>query len=122
MTVPRTARVAMLSIACVWAPAAVCTITMAAGEDSAALREYYSGNGLLNRGMYELAVGEYRRFLEAHPDHDKAALARYGLAVSLFRMEEFTSAVEQLEALGSPDGFEYQAEALMITGQSRLAL
>ena len=122
MTVPRTARVALLSIACVWAPAGVCTIAMAAGEDSAALREYYSGNGLLNRGMYELAVGEYRRFLEAHPDHDKAALARYGLAVSLFRMEDFTSAVEQLEALGTPDGFEYQAEALMITGQSRLTL
>ena len=91
-------------------------------DEAAILRGYYSGNGLLNRELYELAAVEYGRFLEEHPDHDKAALARYGLAVSLFRMARYQPAVEQLELLGTPDGFEYAAEVLMINGQSRLAL
>ena len=91
-------------------------------DEAAILRSYYSGNGLLNRGLYELAAAEYGRFLDEHPDHDKSPLARYGLAVSLFRMARYQPAVEQLELLGRPANFEYAAEALMISGQSRLAL
>lgn len=94
----------------------------AGNEEAAILRDYYSGNGMLNRGMYDLAAQEYGRFLEQHPDHDKAPLARYGIAVSLFRLARYEAAVEQLDLLGTPAGFEYAAEALMINGQSRLAL
>ena len=28
--------------------------------DAAVLRDYFAGNGLLNRGMYDLAAAEYR--------------------------------------------------------------
>ena len=38
-----------------------------AGETDAGLRDYYSANGLLNRGLYDLAAVEYREFLTAHP-------------------------------------------------------
>src|SRR5690606_26095116 len=54
-----------------------------------ALREFHSANGLLARGMDELAVTEYRKFLEASPNHEKAPTARYGLGVALFRLKRF---------------------------------
>jgi len=93
-----------------------------ATDEAAILRGYYSGNGLLNRGLYDLAAAEYELFLDEHPDHDKSPMARYGLAVSLFRLARYESVVEQLEVLGTPAGFQYAAEALLINGQSRLAL
>ena len=51
--------------------------------DEAILRGYHSGNGLLSRGLHEMAVTEYRKFLAEHSEHDKAGSARYGLAVCL---------------------------------------
>ena len=88
----------------------------AAGDP--ALREYLSANGLLNRGMNELAVGEYRRFLEAHPKHEKAGVARYGLGVALFRMKKYEEAATELRPLLGKKDFEFAAETLLIVGQS----
>ena len=53
-----------------------------ADQTDITVRDYLSGNGLLNRGLYELAATEYRKFLSEHGDHEKAAVARYGLAAS----------------------------------------
>src|SRR5436190_15520790 len=74
--------------------------SVALGQDSQApdpaLRDYLSGNGLLGRGMNELAVQEYRKFLSEHGDHEKAAVARYGLSVALFRLKKFDEAIAEL--------------------------
>lgn len=86
-----------------------------------AQRDYLSGNGLLNRGLNELAATEYRRFLAEHADHAKAPLARYGLAVALFRMGKMPEAAEQLTQLRSIKGFEFAAEVATMTGQCELA-
>ena len=91
-------------------------------SDAAALRDYYSGNGLLNRELYDLAAAEYRKFLESRPDHDKAPHARYGLAVCLVRLDRHDEAVQDLGALADREGFEFAAEVLMLLGQSELAL
>ncbi|MHC4106512.1 MAG: tetratricopeptide repeat protein [Planctomycetota bacterium] len=93
-----------------------------ANEEAAILRAYYSGNGLLNRGMYDLAAAEYRQFLDEHPNHEKAPLAQYGLAVSLFRLNRYGDAVKELGPLRRRARFEYGAEVLMILGQCQLAL
>src|SRR4051812_27276541 len=53
----------------------------APAADESATRAYLAGNGLLSRGMYELAAAEYRKFLAEHADHEKAPQARYGLGV-----------------------------------------
>ncbi|MHC4651102.1 MAG: tetratricopeptide repeat protein [Planctomycetota bacterium] len=90
--------------------------------DAAVLRDYFAGNGLLNRGMYDLAAAEYRTFLEVHPDHAKAPLARYGLGVCLYRLGEHREAVDVLSALDKAPGFEFAVEVLMIRGQCELAL
>ena len=74
--------------------------------DSAVLRSYYAGNGFLNRQNYDLAAAEYRKFLGEHPKHEKAPIARYGLSVSLFRLQKYQEAVPELELLHRVSGFQ----------------
>ena len=90
-------------------------------EDPAATRAYLSANGLLNRGLYDLAVTEYRQFLERHPAHEKSAMARYGLGVSLFRLRQYDAAVAELSRLRSRETFPYAVEVTVVLGQSHLA-
>ncbi len=94
----------------------------AGDAEMSSARSFYAANGLLNRGHYELAVDEYRRFLQASPDHEQAAIARYGLGVSLFRLGRFDEASAELALLQSADGFAYRAEVLTILGQCHLML
>lgn len=92
-----------------------------AAQPDPALRLYLSGNGLLNRGLYDLAAAEYRKFLASHADHEKAAIARYGLAVSLFRLNKLPEAASELAPLLNLADFPYAAEAWTMVGQCRLA-
>lgn len=93
------------------------------GETEAVLlRHYFSGNGLLNREMYDLAATEYRQFLAGHADHDRAPVARYGLAVCLYRLGRHQQSITELNQLRGLLDFEYAAEGLMILGQCHLAL
>lgn len=90
--------------------------------DDSEIRDYLSGNGLLNRGLYDLAAAEYRKFLSEHGKHDKVPVARYGLAVCLFRMKQYEPAIAELNRL-APDGdFQYAAEVQTMLGQGHLAL
>ncbi|MEM7229237.1 MAG: tetratricopeptide repeat protein, partial [Planctomycetota bacterium] len=110
-------RSALIVVVCVMATTAV-----AQDNNDDALRSYYSGNGFLNRELYDLAAREYEAFLDAAPFHEKAVVARYGLAVSLVRLGRHADAVGHLEQLVGVNNFEYAAESLMMLGQSRLAL
>jgi TolA-binding protein len=98
--------------------------TAAADEvnDEAALRSYLSANGLLNRGLYDLAEQEYRRFLQEHGSHEKAPVARYGLCVCLYRTEQFAAAITELSQLVSQKNFAFAAEVRAMLGQCHLAL
>jgi len=90
-----------------------------------ALRAYYSGNGLLARGLDELAIQEYRTFLRSHADHAKAPVARYGLGVAHFRLGHMQDAADALTPLLKlPDfpSFKYAAETQLMLGQAALAL
>lgn len=93
----------------------------AAPEADPALRSYFAGNGLLNRGMYEAAAEEYRAFLSSNANHEKAPVARYGLVVSLFRLDRCDDAAPEIELLRGVAGFEFGAEVGMIEGQCLLA-
>jgi TolA-binding protein len=100
---------------------AVCPVRAEDDSASAAARAYLSANGLLNRGLYELAAEEYRKFLADHADHEKAPVARYGLAVCCFRTGKYDEALGELEPLAERDGFEYAAEVWAMLGQCWLA-
>jgi TolA-binding protein len=85
-----------------------------------ALQSFYSANGLLNRGLHELAAAEYRSFLDAHANHEHSAAARYGLGVCLFRLGRYDEAVDALTPIARDDDNPYPAETLALLGQSRL--
>lgn len=88
------------------------------GAVDPAARGYLAGNGLLNRGLFELAADEYAQFLADHADHAKAPLARYGLAVCQFRLKKFDAARQELARLAPPPaGFPYAVEVAVMTGQ-----
>ena len=93
-----------------------------AADRDPALQTYLSANGLLNRGLYELAAAEYRKFLAESPTHEKAGVARYGLGVSLFRTQQYGESIKALTPIFQRDRFEYAAEVATILGQSHLAL
>ncbi|MBU0638442.1 MAG: tetratricopeptide repeat protein [Planctomycetes bacterium] len=90
------------------------------GEPDGAQRAYLSANGLLNRGLYELAAKEYRQFLAEHAEHEKAPLARYGLAVCCFRTNQYADAARELDQLSGRADFVYAAEVWTLLGQCRL--
>lgn len=98
------------------------TYVATAQDDDASLRAYYSANGLLNRGLYDLAAEEYRAFLDDHPNHEKAMVARYGLGVALFRQQKHEEAAVELAILVKRDDAPYPAEVATVLGQSYLAL
>jgi len=108
-------------VAVLWSATAMALGAPQRGDGDVVLRNYLSGNGMLNRGLYELAAAEYRQFLADHGDHEKAGVARYGLAVSLFRLGQFDEAVTELGPLQKLPEFEYSAEAWTIAGQCHLA-
>jgi TolA-binding protein len=90
------------------------------GADSL-LRSYQAANGFLHRGLYDLAADEYRSFLRDQADHEKAPVARYGLAVCLFRTGKYADAAGHLEQLAPDRTFEFAADALTLLGQCKLA-
>ncbi|MGE0479916.1 MAG: tetratricopeptide repeat protein [Phycisphaerae bacterium] len=92
----------------------------AGAADSPALPHYLAGNGLLNRGLHELAAVEYRAFLEADRDHPRVPAARYGLAVCLFRQNDFDGAARELARVVKVDGFEFAADARLLLAQCAL--
>ncbi|MHC4975656.1 MAG: tetratricopeptide repeat protein [Planctomycetota bacterium] len=85
------------------------------------LRLYYSANGMLSRGLYDLAIDEYRAFLEAHPDHEKAPVASYGLSVALHRTKQYEDATPILQSLHSLDSFEFAPQVALLLGQCHIA-
>jgi len=90
--------------------------------NAATLRNYHGGNGLLQRGLYDLAADEYRAFLKTHSDHPKAPMARYGLSVCEFRRGNAEEALKQLKQLPDAAGFPFDAEARLMCGQCLLIL
>ncbi len=91
-------------------------------DDAQDQRAYLTANGLLNRGLYDLAAEEYRTFLASHPEHEKAPLARYGLGVALFRTNDRAGALGQLDQVSGDSSFEFAAEAELLRGHCHLAL
>ncbi len=112
----------LVALVTAWAMPARAESSAAENANDPALREYLTGNGLLNRGLYELAVAEYRKFLQTAVDHPKAPLARYGLTVSLFRLSRFDEALTELDPLRQQADFAYGPEVWTIAGQCELSL
>lgn len=83
---------------------------------------FYAANGLLERGLYDLAIDEYRGFLQANEDSEHADTARYGLAASHAALGQDREAIAALNQLSDPVRFEFAADAGLLRGRSLLRL
>ncbi len=108
---------ALLAAACIAAAIAGTSPAAQAQADEDALRSYYTANGLLNRGLYEEAIPEYKAFLATDPDGQELATARYGLALSLSQLGRTEEALAHLADLDPPDDFPFRFEADLLHGQ-----
>lgn len=88
---------------------------------NAATESLNTANGLLARGLYDLAATEYTKCLDANPGSEQAQNARYGLAVCLFRSQKYSEALKQLDQIDAKTGFPFVAETLAMKGQCHLA-
>ncbi|MCH8270236.1 MAG: tetratricopeptide repeat protein [Planctomycetes bacterium] len=68
------------------------------------LRAYLTGNGLLNRGLYE-----------------QARVARYGLSVCLYRLGRLDEALVELDTIQDEQSFRFAPEVALLRGHSLLA-
>lgn len=98
----------------------IASAVCAFAQDSAS-ETLNTANGLLARGMHDLAATEYTKFLGYNPLGEPAAEARYGLAVCLFRMQKFSDALSHLDQIDIRGGFAFGAEKLAMQGQCHLA-
>ena len=64
------------------------------GQNDPTLEQYYVANGAYNRKLYPIAIQQYQAFLNAHPDHAKADLARRGLALSHYASKQYKEAID----------------------------
>ena len=109
--------------ALVWLLGALfCAPTVAVATADDGTRALYAANGLLNRGLHDLALVEYNTFIEAHPDHDEIAIARYGRGVCLFRLARYEDAVSDLDDLGEDASFAFAPDVRLILGHCHLRL
>lgn len=96
--------------------------SLQAQDQSVGLDTLNTANGLLGRGLDELAATEYQKFLAANPSDERAGEAHYGLAVSWFRRQKFSEALQEIERVPAAPDFKFAAEGLALAGQCRLAL
>ena len=87
-----------------------------------AVKKLATASGLFQSGLHKLAAEAYREFLQTYPTHKQASLARYGLAVSEYRLGKYQAALAPLEAVIRDKSFPQRDEALAVLGHCQLAL
>ncbi len=92
------------------------------GDGETVARQIDAANGMLGRGLYDLAEAEYRAALTANVDDGTKATAQYGLAICLYRQGRFEETVTALEPLVEIKAFAFGAEIGIMRGQSLLSL
>ena len=90
------------------------------GDDDvrvSAQRRLSTANGLLERGLDDMAEAEYRLFLNGQPNDQDANVARYGLTVSLYRQNRHADALAALTPLESKHRFSFAPDVAMIAAR-----
>lgn len=92
-----------------------------AQESGRPVDTYNAASGMLSRGLDDLAIEEYRSFLERHPDHELANQARYGIAVAASRLGRHEEVLEAIGPVLSDRRFRFAMESALLAAQSHLA-
>jgi TolA-binding protein len=80
----------------------------------AATKQLIAAQGLFERGLYDLAAGEYEAFLKDHPKHARVSQARYGLAICRYRLREYDKAAAELAAALKDAALKQREDALAV--------
>lgn len=99
-----------------------CALPSHGQESRQPVDTYNAASGMLSRGLDDLAIEEYERFIDRYPDHELADQARYGMAVAASRLGRHQDVVDALEAVIGKNRFQYAMESSLLSAQSRLAL
>ncbi len=83
-------------------------------------RLLYSANGMLERGLYDLAIDEYDAYLDTEPTGDDALTALYGRSVCLFRLGRLDEAASGLEHVVETEEFDFVQDALFLLAHCRV--
>ncbi|MSR66391.1 MAG: tetratricopeptide repeat protein [Pedosphaera sp.] len=89
-------------------------------KSDAAAATYFSGNALFNRGLFDLALGDYKKFLAANPKHEKVPNAQLGLALCYFKLSQFKEAEPVLEKLAANPKAPEREQVHLMWGQALL--
>jgi cellulose synthase operon protein C len=99
-----------------------CALLAEKAAKDKAVDDYNFAAWLYNQAKYPLAAESYTAFLSAHPDHEKAADARFGLAQSLFYQDKFKEAAAEYEAVRAKfKDFPQMPEVLFQLAQCKVA-
>lgn len=99
-----------------------CALPIQAQDSRQPVDTYNAASGMLSRGLDDLAIEEYERFIDRYPDHELVDQARYGLAVAASRLGRHQEVVEALEPVLGQNRFQFAMESSLLSAQSRLAL
>lgn len=97
-----------------------CGTIAAVEDDDAALSKYFTGNTLFNKKVYSAAAAEYKDFLTAYPQHEKAEQARLGLALCCYSLGKYSDAEPLLKGLIQNAKAGDQAQLNVLLGQCQL--
>lgn len=68
-------------------------VDTAVAQDTAAQRQYNAAVGLHNSGAYDLAAAEWKKFVEAHPEHENASKAWHYLGICQSKLNQLDQAI-----------------------------
>ena len=88
----------------------------------AATKKLMSANGLFIREQFKSAAEDYAYFLAKYPTHAQATTARYGLAISRYKLAQYDQAIKDIDIVLKDPKFEKRDEALAVLGFCHLSL
>ena len=66
-----------------------------AAQDAAPLEQLDFATGLFQRGMYQMAIDEYKRFIDSFPQSEYLEDAYFGIAESHYFLKEYDTAIKE---------------------------
>ena len=99
-----------------------------------AAKKLAAAGGLFHQGLFKMAAETYGEFVERYPDHAEITSARYGLAISRYRLagglrvkdpeaaaKEYQAASRELVLVVADTKFEQVDQALAVLGHCQLS-
>ena len=86
------------------------------------LDKYYNANALCRRGLFPLAIKDYKSFLAKNPTHPKAPKARWGLAICYYGTGRMDKAAELFAKLAGSGHVADQEQLHNLWGSALLEL